>query len=175
MQLLQRSVHDPYVSDDAAERIKDRVEDKGLERCFGITTRGGDTLYDGLHDVWNTDSGLAGGFDDVFAFTAGKFDHLIGHFFNAGRLHVYFIEHGDDLQVVLQGQEQVRDRLRLDALGGVYQQQRTLTGGDGAGNLVAKIHVAGGVDHIEDVLGPVRMRVTHLNGVALDGDAALAL
>jgi hypothetical protein len=44
-----------------------------------------------------------------------------------------------------------------------------------AAHLVAEVHVAGRVDQVEDVLPPIHGLVVHLDGVALDGDAALAL
>lgn len=76
---------------------------------------------------------------------------------------------------MLQGEEQVGDRLCLDALGGINEQQRALTGSDGTGNFIAEVNVPRGVDHVEYIRLPIGVGVVHLDGVALDGDASLAL
>ena len=45
----------------------------------------------------------------------------------------------------------VGERLRLDALGGVDDQERALDGGERAGDFVGEVDVAGRVDQVEDV------------------------
>jgi len=95
---------------------------------------------------------------------------LLGH--RAGQVHL--VEDGDDFEVVLQGEVEVGDGLRLDALRGVHDEQRALAGGNGPRHLVGKIHVAGRVDEVQDVRLPL-VGVLHLYGVGLDGDAPFAL
>ena len=56
---------------------------------------------------------------------------------------VDLVEHRDDREVVLQGQVQVGQRLRLDALGGVDEEDRALAGGQRPGHLVGEVDVAG--------------------------------
>ena len=56
---------------------------------------------------------------------------------------------GDDLEVVLDGQVDVGQRLGLDALGGVDHQQRAFAGGQRARDLVGEVDVAGRVDQVE--------------------------
>ena len=68
-----------------------------------------------------------------------------------GRRQVDLVEHGHDLEVVLDGLVAVGQRLRLDPLGGVDQEHRPLAGGQRAGDLVAEVDVAGRVDQVEDV------------------------
>ena len=62
----------------------------------------------------------------------------------------------------------------FDSLGGIYDQQRTLAGGQCARDLVRKIHMTGGVNEVELVFLPVFRRVLHAYRVGFDGDAALA-
>src|SRR6202021_3448068 len=87
---------------------------------------------------------------------------------------VDLVHYRDDLEVGAQRQVQVGQRLRLDALGRVDQQHRAFAGGQAAGDLVGEVHVARGIDEVEDVV-----RITALegqpDGLALDRDAALAL
>ena len=75
---------------------------------------------------------------------------------------------------MLQGQVEVADGLRLNALGGVHDEQGSFAGGDGAAHFVAEVHVARRIDQIQDVLLPVQ-GVVHLDGLALDGDAPFTL
>jgi hypothetical protein len=56
---------------------------------------------------------------------------------------VDLVEHRDDREVVLQRQVEVGQRLRLDALGGVDEQDGALAGGQRAGHLVGEVDVAG--------------------------------
>ena len=100
---------------------------------------------------------------------------LLGHLLRIGAGEIDLVDHRDDGEVVLQGQVDVGQRLRLDALGGVDHQQRALAGGQAAGDLVGEVHVAGSVDQIELVLHALRVGVGHADGLGLDGDALLAL
>ena len=59
------------------------------------------------------------------------------------------------MEVGLQGQVQIGERLGLDALGRIHQQDRALAGRQGARDLVGEVHVPRGIDHVENVLGPV--------------------
>ena len=62
------------------------------------------------------------------------------------------VDDRDDLEAVLHREVGVRERLRLDALRRVDQQQRALAGGQRARDFVREIHVARRVDQVEDVL-----------------------
>ena len=76
---------------------------------------------------------------------------------------------------MVERQVDVRERLRLDALGRVHDQDRALARGERARDLVGEVHVAGGVDEVELVVLAVLGAVVHADGLGLDGDPALAL
>ena len=78
------------------------------------------------------------------------------------------------VQVVLERQVEVRERLRLDALRGIDEQDRAFARGERAADLVGEVDVAGGVDHVQRVRVAVELP-RHAHGLALDRDAALAL
>jgi len=69
----------------------------------------------------------------------------------------------------------VGQRLGLDALARVDDEQRALAGGQAARHLVGKIDVAGRVDQVQDVGLAVLGPVPQSHRVLLDRDAALAL
>ena len=66
-------------------------------------------------------------------------------------------------------------RLSLNALRCVNNEYRTLASGERTRNLVVKIDMARGVNEIELIHFAVFCLVVKLNGVRLDGDAALTL
>ena len=76
----------------------------------------------------------------------------------------------DDLEVVLDREVGVGERLRLDALRGVDDQQRALAGLQRARDLVREVDVPRRVDQVELVALPV-----HADGLRLDRDSPLAL
>jgi hypothetical protein len=100
---------------------------------------------------------------------------LLPDLFDVGRRQIDLVDHRHQLQVVLQRQVEVGQGLSLHPLGGVDQQQRPFARHQGAPHLVREIDMAGGVDQVELVLLAVLGLVDEGHGVALDGDAALAL
>ena len=83
---------------------------------------------------------------------------------------VDLVDDGNDLEVVLDRQVCVRECLGLDSLSGVDDEQCSLAGLQGAGNLVGEVDVARRVDQVELVALPL-----HPHGLRLDRDAPLAL
>ena len=69
---------------------------------------------------------------------------------------------------------EVRQRLRLDPLGRVDQEDRPLTRREAPRHLVGEVDVPGRVDQVQLVLHALA-RVREPYGLGLDGDAALAL
>ena len=58
---------------------------------------------------------------------------------------------GQDRQVVVERHVEVRERLRLDPLGRVDQQERPLAGREAARDLVGEVDVPGRVDQVHAV------------------------
>ncbi len=75
------------------------------------------------------------------------------------------------MQVVLQGQVQIGNGLRLYTLRRVYNKERAFAGSNGTGYFVRKVNVSRCVDQVEGVLFSVG-EIVHLDGVAFNGDAA---
>ena len=85
-------------------------------------------------------------------------------------MYIAFIEHGNDLQVMLDGHIEVRNRLSLHALRGIDHQYGTFTGGNRTAHFVTEVHVPRSVYQVE------RMAlIVHLDSVRLNGDAAFFL
>ena len=62
---------------------------------------------------------------------------------------VDLVDDRDDLEVVVDREVGVGQRLGLNPLGGVHHQHRPLAGGQRPGDLVVEVDVAGGVDQVE--------------------------
>ena len=73
-------------------------------------------------------------------------------FFRLRARQVDLVDDRDDLEVVLDREIGVGERLRFDALRRVDQQQRAFARGQRSRHLVAEVHVPGRVDQVEDVL-----------------------
>ena len=91
-----------------------------------------------------------------------------------GRGQVDLVQDGHDLEVVLDREVRVRERLRLEPLRGVDDEQRALAGGERARDLVGEVDVPGRIDQVQRVHVALVLP-EHAHGLGLDRDAALAL
>ena len=85
------------------------------------------------------------------------------------------VDDRNDLEIVFDREIGVRERLRLDSLRRVDDQQRAFARGKRTRNFVREIDVPGRVDQIEDVRLAILRLVVEPDRVGLDRDAALAL
>jgi len=76
---------------------------------------------------------------------------------------------------MLQRQEVVGDGLGFYPLGGIDDEDGGLAGGEGSADLVGEVHMARGVDEVQDIGLAIAAGVLEADGARLDGDAALAL
>ena len=173
--LAQRAVEDAVVGYDATERVEHRVEDQGLQGGVVVSLRSRYARHNGLEQLLDALSRLTRGEQYILLAAAYEVYDLILHLVDHGRLDIYLVQHGDDLQIVPYGQIEVRYGLRLNTLRGVHHEQRPLARSDGTRHLIREIDVSRRVDQVQDVHLAVAGTVLHLYGVALDGDALLAL
>ena len=78
----------------------------------------------------------------------GLFDHLLGAL-DVGAGEIDFVDDGDDLEAVRDGEVGVGECLGLDALRCIDDEQRAFAGGERARDLVGEVDVAGRVDEVE--------------------------
>ena len=171
---LYFAAHDAYVGHRATVLIEDRIEDESPQGTV-VGFRGRDTVQDGLQHRFDPDSVSRAGQYHVFGVDAQQIHDLARHDIDPRVGQIDLVDDRDDGEVVLQGQVQIADRLRLDALYGVHDQERAFTGREAPGNLVGKIDVSGGIDQIQRERPSVRRIVGHADRVGLDRDAPLPL
>ena len=164
------AVADLEICDDAAERVEHGVENQGLQGGVRVAFRGGNLLHDGIQDWGHAFTGTGRHAEDIVRVAAQQVADFVGDKVRLGRIHIYLVEYGDDLEAVVYGHIEVGDGLGLHALGGVHHQQRAFAGGDASRDFIGEVHVAGSVDEVEAVAV-----VIHLDSVALDGDALFLL
>ena len=172
--LTDLTIHHLEVSDDTAEGVEDRVKDQALQRSFGIALRSRDTLDDRTEDVIDPQARLTAGPDDLLTLAAKELDDLILDLFGHSAWQVDLIDDRYDLEVMLESHIEIGNRLCLNTLSCVDDKQCAFAGSDGAGDFVGEVHVSWGINQIEYVVLAIEL-VVHLDGVALNGDPALAL
>jgi hypothetical protein len=173
--LADDAVDDADEDDDAEVGVVVAVDQHGLEGRVAVALGRGQAGDDGLEHVGDAEAGLGRDEDGVGGVEADHVLDLLLHAVGLGGGEVDLVEDGDDLVVGVDGLVDVGERLGLDALGGVDDEERAFDRAHGAGDLVAEVDVAGGVDEVEDVGLAVLRGVVDADGVGLDGDAALAL
>jgi hypothetical protein len=99
----------------------------------------------------------------------------VGDALGLGARQIDLVHGRNQLQPCVDREVGVRDRLRLDSLCRIDDQQRPLAGGERPGDLVGEVDVAGSVDQVELVSAPVPSRVQDSHGLGLDRDATLPL
>jgi hypothetical protein len=92
-----------------------------------------------------------------------------------GGRQVDLVEDRDDLEPRVDREVEVRERLRLDPLRRIDQQQDPVARRKRARHLVAEVDMAGRVDEVELVGHAVLGDVLHAHGRGLDRDPTLAL
>jgi hypothetical protein len=107
---------------------------------------------DGLQHLVDALPGLGRDQDGVGGVEADDLLDLLLDALGLGGGQVGLVEDGDDLVVGVDGLVDIGQRLRLDALAGVDDEQRALAGAQGTRDLVGEVDVAGGVDEVEDIV-----------------------
>ncbi len=148
----QRAVEHPHRADDAPVLVVVGVEDQRSQRRLRVAAGGGDPLHDRVEQLGHALAGLGRDAQDLVGRDAEHVLDLGGVALRVCCRQVDLVEGGDDLEVVLEGLVAVGERLGLDPLRGVDQQDHAFAGGEAAADLVAEVDVAGRVDQVEDVV-----------------------
>ena len=121
------TIDDSEIGNDPPVGIENRVKDQRLQRSLRIAGGGRNAVYDGFQDFINAHACFTARPDDVFRFATDQVDDLFFNLFGHGIVHIHLVHHRDDLQIVFQGQVQIRDGLSLYPLGSIDDQQGSFT------------------------------------------------
>ena len=172
---LERAVHNADGGDRAQILVVVRVEDQRPERGVGGAGWRRDAVDHRFQNGLDPRPLLRRHLEHLLGIDAHEVCDFVTAAFGLRPRQVDLVEDGDDFEVGLEGQEEVGERLGLHALGGVHHQDRAFARGEGAGDLVGEVDVAGGVDQVEVEVAAIPRSVRHANGVQLDGDSPLPL
>ncbi len=173
--LAQHAFDDAHEHDDAEIGIIPAVDQQRFERLCGIALGRRQPLDDRLQHRLHVETRLGGNRDRVRGIEP---DHVLDLLLDAvgvGGRQIDLVEHGQDLEVVVERLVDVGERLRLHALARVDDEDRALAGGEAARYLVGEVDVARRVHQVELIGLAVLGLVIEAHGLRLDGDAALAL
>ncbi|CAB4567806.1 unannotated protein [freshwater metagenome] len=122
------AVNDAHVGDDSAVCVVYRVEDHGAGGSIGVTHGWGDEFDDAVEQRIHADAGFARHTQNVFGLATNEVCELFGVLLWISSRQVDFVENGDDRQIVLHSEIQVRQCLRLYTLSGIDEQDCALAG-----------------------------------------------
>ena len=133
-----------------------------LSGAFGIADGMRHVLHDGLERLAHAHAGLAAREHGFIGRNREAFLDLVTDALGIGGRQVDLVDERDDLQVRVHRQVRVGDRLRLDALSCVDDEQHALARCERARDLVGEVDVSGGVDQVElvrlTIIGLVHQR-----------------
>ena len=172
---LQGAVEHAHDDDHAAIRVVPGIEDQGLQRRIGVANRRRHAGNHRLEHLADAAALLGAGQQRPGAVEADDLLDLPARLVGLGARQVDLVDDRQHLEAAVDGQVGVGQRLRLDPLRRVDQQQRALARRQRPGHLVAEVDVARGVNQVEDVALAVLSLVVEAHRMGLDGDAALAL
>ncbi len=132
-------------------------------------------MHDGLEHIGDAAAGLGRDFERVMGVEPDHLLDLLAHPVRLRGREVDLVEDGNHLVIVVERLIDVGERLRLDALGSVDDEERALAGGEAAVDFIGEVDVARGVDQVQLVKLAVLGPIVEPHRLRLDGDAALAL
>ena len=149
------SVHDADERNDAAVLVVGGVEDEGARRSLRLARRRGDALDDRVEHLGDADSGLRRDPQHALGLLAEEVAELARCAVRVGLREIDLVRGRDDLEAAVDREVRVRERLRLDALRRVDDEERALARLQRARDFVREVDVAGRVDEVELVASPV--------------------
>ena len=172
---LHHAVYHAHVDNRAAVGVILAVENQTLQGSFAVALRRGNVVYDHLEHGVDVDPVFCRDLGRVHRRKANHVLNFVLDLLGPCRGQVDFIDDGQHLEAIVDGKVGVRERLRFNALRRVDHEHCTLAGRQAPRDLVVEVHVARGVDEVQNVVLPIVRPVIEPDGARLDGNAALAL
>ena len=165
------AIDDAHRGDRAAVAVVVRVEDERAQRRVGVAFGGRHGLHDALEELVDAEPFLGAHEEDVVGVGADQVVELLLAALGLGAGQIDLVQDGYDLEPRVEGEEEIGERLRLDPLARVDDEDRSFARGEGARDFVGEVDVSRRVDEIELVVAAVLGVVGHADGVELDRDA----
>ena len=173
--LFQGAVHHADEDDDAQIGVVPAVDEHRDQRRGGVALWRRDLGDDGFERFLDADPRLGAGQHRVVGGQADDVLDLGLHLVDVGGGQVDLVDDGDDLVVVLDRLIDVGERLCLDPLRRVDDEQRALARGQRPRHFIGEVDVAGGVHQVELIGLAILRGVGQAHRLRLDRDPALFL
>ena len=171
----ERAVDDAHEHHHADVVVEPGVDDEGLELGVRIALRRRNVAYDALKDVVDAHAGLGRAGNRVRRVDADHVLDFLGGRIGVRALKVHLVEDGEHGHAEVDGGVAVRNRLGLDALRSVDDEQRAFARGERTAHFIGEVDVPRSVDEVEFVDLAVLGLVLEGGGLRLDRDAAFTL
>ena len=169
------TVQQAHINDDALVRVVLAVKDQCTQRCVRVAGRCRDVRYDALEHLVDIQANLCRNLGCILGRNADDVLDFLLDALRVGCWQVDLVDNRYDLQIILKGKVGIAQRLRLDALCGIYDQQCALARGERTRNLIVKVNMTRGVDEVHVIDLAVVCLVIHAHRACLDRNAALSL
>ena len=173
--LPDTSLFDPAKDDDTPVGVVERVEDQRLQGIFRIPSRSRELLHDGLQHLLRIFSGFCGDAGGVHRLDP---DHILDLFRRPLGIcggEVDLVDDRQDLKIMIQREIGIRERLRLDPLARIHDQDRAVAGCESPGYLVIKVHMTRRIDEVKNIFLPVPRPIDDSRGLRFNRDSPLPL
>ena len=141
--LFQRAFENADKGHDAEILVVPGIDQHGFEWSGRVARfRWRQSFDQRFKHVLDAFAGFGGNVDGQLAVEANDLFDLLADAIRFRRRQVDFIQDRDDLMVRVDGEIGIGERLRLNALTGIDQEQRAFTGGQAAAHFVGEIDVA---------------------------------
>ena len=101
--------------------------------------------------------------------------NLSHHTFRLRTWQIDLIQYGKYVQIMIQRQIDIGQRLGFDSLRGIHHKNSAVTGRQTPGHLIVKIYMARRIDHIENIFFSILGLVYGTDGLGLNGNPAFPL
>ena len=165
---------DPDVGNYAAIAVKDTVKNEAPE-CFVGRLRRRNAMDDGLENFLNAEADLGACF---YGFIGGDRQNVFKLFLyrlDVRIRKVNFIDDRNNGQALFERQMDVGDRLRLNPLSGIHDQQGAFASREASGDFIGEIDVSRGIEQVKPVIVSIFRAIFHCYRMRFDRDTAFAL
>ena len=170
-----RSFFDPAKYDNAFVGIVQGIEDQCLQRCFRISRRRRDLLYDLFQYLINIQTRLGRDQRRILGFNADHIFDLFNNTLRLGAWKVDLIDNRHDIQIMIQCQIHICQCLRFHTLCRIYDKNRSVTGCKASGHFIVEIHMTRRIDQVEDIFFTIFRIINDTNGLRFDRDSTFPL
>ena len=173
--LFHGAVHDPDENDNAAVGIIEGVKNQSFQGLRSVSAGSRNPVCDLLQHLIHIKAGLCGNLGSVLSFDANDILDLVDDPLRIGTRKVDLVDDRENVEVVVQSQINVGQGLSLNTLSGIHHEDCSVAGCQTSGNLIVEVHMARGVNEVEDILLAILGVINRADSLGFDRDSALPL